>query len=135
MNFTGIQKKWISLVLAIIMGLSGVCFENRKADSVFGWEDTGKASESIVVSVQTFSHQDMCTGELLGMHNTNRIVRDVLRDNRKTDYKVSIFSLVPAILPEILAYLSKGAERLERNHTDSLSVIIRYIYHQGDSKS
>lgn len=134
MDFTGIQKKWISLVLVIIMSLSGVCLENKKADSVFGWEDIRNTSESIYVSVQTFSDEDMCTGELLGLRNADRIIRDVLRDNRRTDYKVSGFSLIPVILPGVLSYLLKSAERLEYNYTNSLSIILCYIYHQGDSK-
>ena len=71
MRITGLKKKLISLIVAVIMTVSGMYVENINIDSSFAYEDT--ANQNFTQAVHLSRPSESCTEELLGNRETGRI--------------------------------------------------------------
>ena len=64
MRITGLKKKLISLIVAVIMTVSGMYVENINIDSSFACEDT--ANQNFTQAAHLSRPSESCTEELLG---------------------------------------------------------------------
>ena len=71
MRITGLKKKLISLIVAVIMTVSGMYVENINIDSSFACEDT--ANQNFTQAAHLSRPSESCTEELLGTRETGRI--------------------------------------------------------------
>ena len=124
MRITGLKKKLISLIVAVIMTVSGMYVENINIDSSFACEDT--ANQNFTQAAHLSRPSESCTEELLGTRETGRIAAGYRR--------LSALSL-EAVLPENQAKDGWNFElRKSKDVLDSRRVIIGYIHHQDGAK-
>ena len=64
MRITGLKKKLISLIVAVIMTVSGMYVENINIDSSFACEDT--ANQNFTQAMHLSRPSESCTEELFG---------------------------------------------------------------------
>lgn len=134
MRFTTVQKKWLCLFLAVIMMLSGMCLENRKAHSSFVWNEIQNSSTYTSVSWYTLTNRDLCTGEQIGLRSSNRIVQNRSKSERTDSVIVTMSVSFLAILPGISKNIFKAFYGYDRTMAQSLLAMICYIHHQDSSK-
>ena len=82
MRITGLKKKLISLIVAVIMTVSGMYVENINIDSSFACEDT--ANQNFTQAMHLSRPSESCTEELLGTRETGRIAAGYRRLSEKT---------------------------------------------------
>lgn len=63
-------KKLICALIPFLLLVSGVCFEEVKADSMFPYSFSEGESSSISYGNKTFSEEQACTAEMLGIRGT-----------------------------------------------------------------
>lgn len=98
MRITGLKKKLISLIVAVIMTVSGMYVENINIDSSFVCEDT--ANQNFIQAAHLSRPSESCTEELLGNRETGRITAGYRRLSEKNnDLEGAALSLA-AVLPE-----------------------------------
>lgn len=133
MRITGLKKKLISLIVAVIMTVSGMYVENINIDSSFAYEDTANQNFTQVAHLSRPS--ESCTEELLGTRETCRIAAGYRRLSEKnSDLEGAALSL-EAVLPENQAKDGWNFElRKSKDVLDSRRVIIGYIHHQDGAK-
>lgn len=83
MRITGLKKKLISLIVAVIMTVSGMYVENINIDSSFACEDTANQNFTQVAHLSRPS--ESCTEELLGTRETGRIAAGYRRLSEKNN--------------------------------------------------
>lgn len=128
MRITGLKKKLISLIVAVIMTVSGMYVENISIDSSFAYEDTANQNFTQVAHLSRPS--ESCTEELLGNHETGRITAGYRRLSEKNSDLEGA-----AVLPENQAKDGWNFElRKSKDVLDSRRVIIGYIHHQDGAK-
>lgn len=133
MRITGLKKKLISLIVAVIMTVSGMYVENINIDSSFACEDT--ANQNFTQAAHLSRPSESCTEELLGNRETGRITAGYRRLTEKnSDLEGAALSLA-AVLPENQVKDGWNFElRKSKDVLDSRSVIIGYIHHQDGAK-
>ena len=83
MRITGLKKKLISLIVAVIMTVSGMYVENINIDSSFACEDT--ANQNFTQAAHLSRPSESCTEELLGTRETGRIAAGYRRLSEKNN--------------------------------------------------
>ena len=101
MRITGLKKKLISLIVAVIMTVSGMYVENINIDSSFAYEDT--ANQNFTQAVHLSRPSESCTEELLGNRETGRIAAGYRRLTEKFGNVEEAALSLAAVLPENLA--------------------------------
>ena len=133
MRITGLKKKLISLIVAVIMTVSGMYVENINIDSSFAYEDT--ANQNFTQAVHLSRPSESCTEELLENRETGRIAAGYRRMTEKSGNVEEAALSLAAVLPENLAGDSWDFDLWKlKNVLDSRSVIIGYIHHQDGAK-
>lgn len=133
MRITGLKKKLISLIVAVIMTVSGMYVENINIDSSFAYEDT--ANQNFTQAVHLSKPSESCTEELLGNRETGRIAAGYRRLTEKSGNVEEAALSLAAVLPENLAGDSWNFDLWKlKDVLDSRSVIIGYIHHQDGAK-
>ena len=133
MRITGLKKKLISLIVAVIMTVSRMYVENINIDSTFAYEET--ANQNFTQAMHLSKPSASCTEELLGNRETGRITAVYRRLSEKNGGLEEAALSLSVVLPENLANDSRNAElRKPKDVLDSRSVIIGYIHHQDGAK-
>lgn len=133
MRITGLKKKLISLIVAVIMTVSGMYVENINIDSSFAYEDT--ANQNFTQAVHLSRPSESCTEELLENRETGRITAGYRRLSEKNNDLEGAALSPAAVLPENQAKGGWNFElRKSKDVLDSRSVIIGYIHHQDGAK-
>lgn len=133
MRITGLKKKLISLIVAVIMTVSGMYVENINIDSSFACEDT--ANQNFTQAVHLSRPSESCTEELLENRETGRIAAGYRRMTEKSGNVEEAALSLATVLPENLAGDSWDFDLWKlKNVLDSRSVIIGYIHHQDGAK-
>ncbi len=127
------RKKLMSLIVAVIMLVSGMYVESINIDPCFAYEDS--ASQTFTQAMHLSKPSESCTEELLGNRETGRITAAYRRLSEKNgSFEEAALSLA-VVLPENLAKDSWNFDlRKTKDVLDSRSVIIGYIHHQDGAK-
>lgn len=86
----------ISCILAVFMLFSGMCLE-EKADPLFEWDVRTPFDSFIDMLDKNEADIESCTIDMLGVHDTARVVSTVKRSNLKVDVRI-----IKALMPEAL---------------------------------
>lgn len=136
MNTMHHMKKWICILFALAITISGMCFDTVKADSSFCCIEQVKTSEISYVSTVFEQNEDFCTSELLGIAKGqgNIVTRSTYKSKNNSARLFAIHSLT-AFLPENTLYKTEVLSRcLWKKVRSSLQNIVCYIHHQDGSK-
>ena len=132
MRITGLKKKLISLIVAVIMTVSGMYVENINIDSSFACEDT---ANHFTQAMHLSRPSESCTEELLGTRETGGIAAGYRRLSEKNNDLEGAALSLEAVLPENQAKDGWNFElRKSKDVLDSRRVIIGYIHHQDGAK-
>lgn len=134
MGFSSGQKKWICLLLAGILILSGMCLESNRAYSFLSCDNSHDVSVYSSISSYTITNHDICTSELIGLRSANRIVQNRSRSEKTDSVIITMIVFFLAALLENLHILLQSVDGYGQTTTNSLSAIIFYIHHQDSSK-
>lgn len=130
------QKKWISIILVIVIMLTGMCFENTKADSYFWYTDCKENQSTLDISRCVLINQDLCTQDLIGERTSNSTFSQESQSNIKSNSKLRIVLSLLENLPENPTYISESTiENVVCNTTYSSVAIISYIHRQDGKKA
>lgn len=136
MNTMRHMKKWICILFALAITISGMCFDTIKADSSFYCIEQAGSSEISYVSTVFEQNKDLCTCELLGIEKgQGSIVTRGTYKTKNNSAKLFMVHSFAAILPENTFYKKEVINRfLCKNVISSLYNILCYIHHQDGSK-
>lgn len=140
MKYT-LRKKWINCLLAIILLLSGICFDTIQADSSISYTQNADSTETCSLLPEDFTktQQDICTSEQLKTITlrgaASQLNRYSLQNKGKSRLGTGIFLSALNILSENSNYYFKDVYiRANRTFLSCEAVIISYIHHQDGTK-
>lgn len=129
------QKKNLCLLLAVMVLLTGVCFEKGKAESFFACANGENRSQVLYFLAGAIERPELCTEELLGSQDIGSLIEQIGHSDKTTNLltavllsSAEIFSQNPAIIHHI--------ENRETDcaYSSGAAVIIGYIHQKDGSK-
>lgn len=134
MKFTMLCKRYVCMSLIVILMLSGICLIEKQTYSSFSCEDFQNSS-IYITSVSTLTSQDICTNEVIGIRSdSSKVTRNASRSEKKENRVHTIIVSILAVPLEISQHFLKSYDGYNQTISQTLSVIICYIYNQGASK-
>ena len=133
MDRAGFGKKWIGLLLAAAMILSGICLELGQADSLFLCADSaGSAPEVYCIKAMVSDYEASCTSEQLGLKSVQAMAGSERSAENNVRIVWSLFFL--AVLPQIQTKIQKENKKNPECASAGRRCIIRYIHRQDGEK-
>lgn len=130
------QRRWISILLIIVMMLTGMCFDKSKVHPDFWYTAKGENQNILNISRSVLQNQDFCTEDLLGIHIKNGTSIQESRTNIKVNSKVRVVLSILENLSQGSMYIAENAvEKVICNAVFSTVAIIGYIHRQDGKKS
>lgn len=127
-------RKCICIMLMFIMAFSGMCFLERKADSISVCANNQNVTCQLREVEQSYELERPCTNAALGIPSMRAYVEETTRTSEaSTDIRV-FMPVLFVCLPEICLF--RGWEKITQLHIKehSSESIISYIHHQDGSK-
>lgn len=128
------MRKCICIIMMFIMAFSGMCFQERKADSLSVCAQNQAVTCQLREKEQNCEIERLCMNVALGIPETRTYVENATRTS-ETSVGIRIFMPVLfAMIPEFSRFLGwKKTAQLHINQYSSEN-IISYIHHQDGSK-
>ena len=138
MRFTIHCKRYISMLFAIILILSGMCLDYEQTHSLFSSDFFLNEETQGTLEITTKSHitrgDQLCTGEVMGIRSESRVSKNRTRSEKKESRVHTMVVSVLAVPLEIAQHFLKSYDGYNENISQSLAVIVSYIHNQGSSK-
>ncbi len=128
------RNKFVCVLIALVVFISGIYFEYFKIDSTFACEPIAMNHSNIAFEDPILADVPVCTSEMLGFHkSTGQGQLTIQCANQRRDAKTSHYSLCPDIfsINECKSYTSFKTKKVVYGNQDEL--ITKYI-HKSDGK-
>lgn len=132
-------KRWLNCFLAVILIISGMCFETIKMDSSSLYAVNSTGTCSFYQPKNTDINHDICTPEQIkttSLRGTvERLSRNSFANKGRTGLRTGIFLTTLNILSENSNfYFIDAYNRANRTFSSYEAVIISYIHRQDGAK-
>ncbi len=126
----------ISLLLVIFVALSGMCFEDTKADSYFAYVSMEDNSFNFISDETEISDTHPCTSEMLGVRNNagiQRLASQYLNQKRQNRISYNFLFLDIFSLSERIKKFFISSEATQVYNQCQEELVANYI-HKSDGK-
>lgn len=128
------NQKWICLLMAITVMISGICLEKIPADSYFSCSQTN----TITKADSVLRDESACRTETLSQREVLSSLRTVKRDQRRnqvrTYYSSGMCLFNAEILPPIFQ-IKQAAKEEVYCESSCIAAILSYIHNQDGEKA
>lgn len=129
------EKRWICKFIVLSILISGMCFENVKADSIFVYTTDSSSDSYLCSSEDTILAQEVCTTEMLGVRTASSMqqLANRVTNNKRELRFLLVFMCVVAVL-QLFSNFYTTVDILQFSKRQSKTVVLNYIHNMDGKK-